>query len=215
MKDGRSYEYSYTTYDGLLDFTRPFLAKHGFSITNACRIVDGKFFVDVGLLHKTGECLISTLPVPNSGEPRALGSSLSYMKRYGLAGLLCCAFSGDDDDGAAHGRGQKSRQPTPARRQGNRPPPPGAGDDEATVRQKHLWATVGATRKALGLSPAEGEALLRDLMVSLLELDLDTSTKTLTPEQHDLLVAHLKTLADVDGDDSHADQETSPELPQR
>ena len=84
----------------------PILQKHGFSITFETN--QGQGFVSViGVLrHKDGHKMSTMLQIPldTSGSKnavQAVGSSVSYGKRYVMSALLNITTTDDDDDGQA------------------------------------------------------------------------------------------------------------------
>lgn len=88
----------------------PVLTKHGFAITfRAGMAPDGKVTVTGVLSHSAGhsEETTVTLPHDSSGSKnsvQAVGSSLSYGKRYAATFLLNIRTKGEDDDGEEAGR---------------------------------------------------------------------------------------------------------------
>jgi hypothetical protein len=107
------------------------------------------------LLHESGEWIRSELTVPAGGNKgvnaaQAMGSAISYGRRYGLSALV--GISTDDDDGTASGMPQGQQ---PARQQ--QPPqqvPQGQpqGGDMATEKQvKAIYAIT----KGKGLDAKE------------------------------------------------------------
>lgn len=67
------------------------------------------------LLHSSGQWIADTLTVaPKDDGPQAMGSAITYARRYALA-----AFAGvapEDDDGeAAEGRGKSAKAPAPVK----------------------------------------------------------------------------------------------------
>lgn len=103
--------YSYT-YAGLADVTEavlPILAKHGLSFT----ALPGGGMLTGMLLHTSGQSLTASLPIAGS-TPQALGSSLTYMRRY-LLGCMTGLVTDDDDDGQlAQASSARSKQSRPA-----------------------------------------------------------------------------------------------------
>jgi len=81
---------------------KPALNKHG--ITFLQIVVEGG--VETVLLHESGEYIsgITPIVVAKQNDPQALGSAITYAKRYGLQAMI--GVPSDDDDGeAAMGRG--------------------------------------------------------------------------------------------------------------
>lgn len=61
--------------------------------------IEGKSFVRTLLLHESGEFLGSDTEIvcAKQNDPQALGSAISYARRYGLQALL--GLAAEDDDG--------------------------------------------------------------------------------------------------------------------
>ena len=108
--DVGSYSYRYVDLGTVLDAVKQACSDHGLAISQYVRPVteDGTrqqmvtTLVDVS----TGQILEFGGPVwPVSGDPQAMGSALTYYRRYSLVTLF--AMNTDDDDGA-----QANRQAT-------------------------------------------------------------------------------------------------------
>lgn len=97
--------YSFATLEDIVDMVRPVLQKHGFAVSfkvNTLKDVN----VQCSLMHKEGHSIETamTLKEDKSGgknDVQALGSSISYAKRYTLSSLLNIATRDDDDAQAA------------------------------------------------------------------------------------------------------------------
>lgn len=90
----------------------PILHAHGFSLTfRTDATAEGKIIVTAVLAHKDGHderTSIPPLPFDTSGSKnnvQAVGSSLSYGKRYAATLLLNIRTKGEDDDGVKGGAG--------------------------------------------------------------------------------------------------------------
>ena len=85
---------------GVLDAVRGPLHTAGITISQMIDFEDERMFVVTTLTHVEGGGISSRCPVltakPN--DPQALGSAITYAKRYGLAGI-CGVAPSDDDDG--------------------------------------------------------------------------------------------------------------------
>lgn len=139
--------YSYT-YAGLADVSEavfPILAKHGLAFT--CLPSPG--LLTGILLHESGQSLTATLPI-TGGTPQALGSALTYMRRY-LLGCLTGVVTDDDDDA------EVATAQTEARRTGSstsrkaepkpKPAPTPPADDRppgliSEPQRRKMWATA-------------------------------------------------------------------------
>lgn len=104
-KAGKRFTYGYK-YADLPTITRaimPRLGALGLSFT-ACPTVheDGRFFLDYQLRHTSGSGEVSgSYPLPSSGTPQAVGSAITYARRYCLCAVTGVAPDEDDDDGQA------------------------------------------------------------------------------------------------------------------
>ncbi len=90
------------------DALRPVLSKHGLSVTQyTLAKAEGTELVTL-LLHTSGEWVRGTYPInPKDPSPQALGSALTFGKRYALQAITGLA-SEDDDGNAAQ---EQYRQP--------------------------------------------------------------------------------------------------------
>lgn len=91
-----SYKFKYAPFEEILRSTRPQLADNGLSFTQG--VIDGNM-IETTIMHSSGEWIAQSVPlIVQWVGPQALGSALSYSKRYGF----CSAFgihADDDDDG--------------------------------------------------------------------------------------------------------------------
>ncbi len=94
------------------------LGDNGLAVTQLTETVSaGAVKITSILLHESGEWIRSELTVPAEGNKginpaQAMGSAISYGRRYGLSALV--GISADDDDGTASGMPQGQQ---PARQQ--------------------------------------------------------------------------------------------------
>ena len=98
---------------GVLDVVRPVLAANMLGLTQTVSTVAGAVRVTSTLLHSTGEWLTFdplTIPVAGS-DAQAIGSGLTYARRY--ATLALCNLATEDDDGDHASRSAARRQPDP------------------------------------------------------------------------------------------------------
>jgi hypothetical protein len=126
-KDGGRVEFSYA-YADLADVSAvllPLLGKVGLAFTASPTLTPaGQFVLSYSLLHASGEHIDGSypLPSPDRASPTAIGSAVTYARRYALCAISGCAAE-EDDDAQAAGTGPVR---TPARRPDPRPlgPPP-------------------------------------------------------------------------------------------
>jgi hypothetical protein len=99
--------------DGILETTRPILNKHGLAIIQEVRGVEGAAQVKTKLIHESGSIIetdvLEMKPV-KANDPQAMGSCITYMKRYQLAALLgICESVDDDGNQATYGTGYNAK----------------------------------------------------------------------------------------------------------
>jgi len=99
----------YADLSSIWDACRGLLTKHGFALSQLPHVQDGQIVLTTLLLHETGEWLSSDLLVtpvkPN--DPQAVGSALTYSRRYGLSAILGICSEEDDDAETAMERTKK------------------------------------------------------------------------------------------------------------
>src|SRR3990167_2815393 len=101
----------YSDLSAILEATRPALSKHGLSLVQAPVMREGRAGAITRLMHKSGQWIeIELLLKPNADTSQAVGSSVTYAKRYSAASILGCDVD-DDDDGEAAVRGGQSGEP--------------------------------------------------------------------------------------------------------
>lgn len=88
------------------------LAKHGLSLVQLPKTVDGGVEVETMLIHASGQFIKSCLFMPAAkGDAHGIGSAITYARRYSIMSIL--ALATEDDDGNAAVDSVK-RQPTKA-----------------------------------------------------------------------------------------------------
>lgn len=114
----------YASLSAIIEAARKPLSDNGLSWTQLIGQTEGGVILETVLLHSSGQWLSSEQPVTitvlsNKGinEAQALGSGLTYFKRYALAAMLGISIADEDDDGNA-AQVQVGRQ----QRQAPRPP---------------------------------------------------------------------------------------------
>lgn len=92
----------YMTLGDILSGVRPTLSKHGLAISQRPLVTSAGAGCITSLLHKDGGCFETSLLLPAAQQnPQAIGSAITYARRYTLTGLLGIAADLDDDAEAA------------------------------------------------------------------------------------------------------------------
>jgi len=102
----------YATLDTIIDEVRPILTKHGLSIMQFPSGDGENITLKTILIHESGEWIesenLTIKPVKN--DPQAVGSAVTYARRYSLAAFLSLN-TGEDDDGYRATYGDKKESP--------------------------------------------------------------------------------------------------------
>jgi hypothetical protein len=102
----------------LLDIVKPTFAKYGLAVIQIPSTLDGRISIRAAIYHTSGECFhFDSVGIKSEGlNLPALGSAMSYLKRYQLATLCGVAAELEDDDGNS-GSKQQPYASTPAKQQ--------------------------------------------------------------------------------------------------
>ncbi len=117
-KDSTGYGYKYTSFDKLVQYLRPLLAKHGISfmqMPTGDKYDDGKGTVGLQTLYmhaESGEWITNVIKSPIAESKgmntyQSIGSAITYFRRYSLSSFVGIA-SEEDVDAAS----PESRKPT-------------------------------------------------------------------------------------------------------
>jgi len=102
-KNSSGYGYKYASLDEVLKVVRPLCAKNGISILQSQNINEnGMIVVETMLLHASGEFITTEVTSPyeklkGMNEYQSIGSSITYLRRYGLSSALGIASEEDTD----------------------------------------------------------------------------------------------------------------------
>lgn len=93
------------------------LSENELAVIQVPEVVDGRVMVITTLAHSSGEWVRSRLPMqPKDFTPQAIGSTITYARRYALAAMVGLAQV-DDDAEAAQGRHKAEREEVPNKRE--------------------------------------------------------------------------------------------------
>jgi hypothetical protein len=107
-KSGARYTFKYAPLESILDFIRKPMADNGLSMVQAIGTeMEGtirQLSLTTRLCHSSGEWMESVIPILlDGGGAQAMGSAITYARRYALTALLNLATEDDDDGNAADG----------------------------------------------------------------------------------------------------------------
>lgn len=103
-KSGGSYTYHYADLSSVWDACRELLTSNGLSVVQMPEAANGgsDIYLSTILMHSSGEWLSSMLLLrPTDTTPQALGSAITYARRYALAAMVGIVADEHDDGNAA------------------------------------------------------------------------------------------------------------------
>ncbi len=110
VERGEGHSSTYAKWEDINEAIKPVLSKHGFGLSFRSACVDTGIQITAVLAHCDGhsEETSYTFPADTSGSKNAIqavGSSMSYGKRYTASAILNLVSHGEDDDGSAAANG--------------------------------------------------------------------------------------------------------------
>jgi hypothetical protein len=101
---------TYADLNALIDAVEPILLSKGLILLQP---IDNAKVSTLIIDVETGEQIASSIDLPTSGTPQAMGSAITYYRRYTLQSLL--SLQADDDDGQMASKPQPTvKKPLPA-----------------------------------------------------------------------------------------------------
>jgi hypothetical protein len=184
-----SYRYTYADLADVMAAAVPILTKHGLSFTAQPRCREGGAYELVGMLrHTSGEADEGALPIFGN-TPQALGSSITYARRY-LLGCLTGIVTDDDVDGAAASTERTRRQK----------PPELKAAEAATSSDAEPKLSPRLQRKMFALFKQKGIPEAKQLEGIRLILNRPIESRTaMTDAEGERVCAQLNTRPDVPG----------------
>jgi hypothetical protein len=92
----------YADLAGIRDAITPALTKHGIAVTQLIEIYGEMTVVATKLIHTSGQMIESRFPImADPTKPQAIGSAITYARRYSLSAICGIAADEDDDGNAA------------------------------------------------------------------------------------------------------------------
>lgn len=102
MKNGGKYDFQYATLDRVIDALRQPIAENGIWYTQVPAMTERGLVLITRVAHSSGQWLKTSIPIDmEENGIQALGSAVSYLRRYVLTSIFGIASEEDDDDGGA------------------------------------------------------------------------------------------------------------------
>ena len=116
-REKQAYTTTYTPLEDIMKLAQPVLSKYGFSASFSTSQIDAKAVsVTCDIMHRDGHSKSTSLIVPvevvtkGMNSMQALGSAITYGKRYTISGLLNIVTADDKDN---NGFAESARQAKP------------------------------------------------------------------------------------------------------
>lgn len=101
-KQGRNYSYEYLSLPALIDHAKKALKDASVAVIQEVTGGIGWIEVNTRFMHLTGEWIeVGPIFMPATGDAQAVGSAITYARRYALAAALNLAADEDDDAASA------------------------------------------------------------------------------------------------------------------
>lgn len=103
-KDQKGYNYKYANLTSCLEVIKQPFLEHNLAISQVISIHEGEQVLITLLIHQSGEWIKSIFPLKHEvakgmNDMQALGSAISYARRYALSSIV--GIGQEDDDGAS------------------------------------------------------------------------------------------------------------------
>lgn len=175
---------TYADLTAILEAVKPALLAHGIVILQSpvTRYLENNLFVvDIvtTICHgESGETFEGVLSMPAKNDAQAIGSAITYGRRYALVSMLSLSTEDDDD-------GEEAVKPAQPRQQPQRQAP--------TQRQPEPPVTNGNGHKPAAEAPADDAPMVSELQlkrINALGTQLYSDKKTWDAKRHEL-TAHF------------------------
>lgn len=108
------YKSKYASLDNIIETIREELATSELAVT---QFPHGKDELTTILVHSSGEYIQASVKfTPKDNSPQAIGSAITYMRRYSLSAVLGIATDEDDDGNAATTPVNTAKAPAPVKK---------------------------------------------------------------------------------------------------
>jgi hypothetical protein len=178
------YKSKYASLDTIWETIRKPLTDNGLSIAQTMNLIEDKSVLETTLYHTSGEWISGVQLVnPVKDDPQALGSAISYARRYSLSALL--GIVADEDDDAETATPKAKEKPIST---GGETSKKSETPDITPAQTKKIYATA----KEKQLSPEEAKAYIKKTFNK-------NSTKELTKDEASTMIEFLNEIKPDEG----------------
>lgn len=109
-KENPFFKSKYADLAGIRDTVTPTLSKNGIAVSQTTEFAgDGMLMVCTRLIHSSGQWIESSYPIiADTNKPQAMGSAMTYARRYSLSAICGISSEQDDDGNEANDHGEKA-----------------------------------------------------------------------------------------------------------
>jgi hypothetical protein len=161
------------------------LSKNGLAVVQMPTQTDGTLVsLKTILAHESGETMEGILTLtPKDGSPQAVGSALTYARRYSLSAMVGVCSEEDDDGNAASGRkpqhDAQPKQPNPNSKAGKflagkEESPPAAPEQNPAKQLQAVKMALAAAVKKQFATDMDGASVMIKAKAAELSANLDT-----------------------------------------
>lgn len=118
IKDSKNpfYKSQYADLTSVIDAVKVPLAKYGLSVSQMTDFDEQIEFVETQIMHKSGQWIRGRLPIKSKdATPQAMGSGISYARRYALQAALNVPALDDDAEFAQNRAPKAPKEPDPVK----------------------------------------------------------------------------------------------------
>jgi len=165
------------------------LSANGIAVIQGVSTSEAGVHIETMLAHTSGQFIAETLTIPlgNKRDAQAVGSAVSYGRRYALMAIVGVAAD-DDDDGNIATQNAPERGKEPARQQSRPAPQQRPADDDDVDPEKEARALAymaGFRTRAMNCATAEE-------LTTLWNGDADARAKVMSPHEVGQFAAEMR-----------------------
>lgn len=190
-----AYDFAYAPLDEILAMALPILSRHDLALSHVMVPQErGPLLVVTKLMHGgSGEVLESVFPLVVQGSgPQAMGSAITYAKRYSVTALLGISSEEDDDGNAAQGNAIESRQDRPRQSQAQQRPASRPAPERGRDGTQAAWSSMAwpVANKSAGWEDMRDGNAWRDTLLRWLDNIL--RSESLPADMKPQMIANLR-----------------------
>lgn len=160
------YRSKYATLASIMESCREALSKNNLAVVQGTSVIEDRVVVTTMLVHSSGEFISDELSMNiTKDSPHAVGSAITYARRYSLSSMVGIVFDQDDQDddaeSAEHGKRESGniqlrKEPAEDKKEIKRKSPVASLPKPAAPPKTQINARIGKIRSIFNLSAKLG-----------------------------------------------------------